>query len=91
MSCRLLDRDEVAEGLAQLQEEAAKAWRLRCEVALALRDLDGATGALQRALAIAFAIDNRAQVTIRTQAWKTHLAWTRRWTARKRPDQARDA
>ena len=50
------------EGLAQLQEEA-KAWRLRCEMALALRDLGGAAGAFQQALPIAFAIDNRARLT----------------------------
>jgi hypothetical protein len=49
-------------------------------ISLALRDLDGAAGALQQALAIAVAIDNP------TQVWKIHLAW-----ARLRPDRADDA
>jgi hypothetical protein len=64
------------------RKNMVKAWRLRAEIALARRDLDGAEGALHEALVVASAIGNP------TQLWKTHAAWGRLHAARQHPDAA---
>ena len=67
------------------RKNLVKGWRLRGEIALALREVGDADTALRQALDAAVAIGNP------TQVWKTQLAWARLWDARRRPDQAGDA
>ena len=62
-----------------------KGWRLRAEIAIARSEFDDAEIALREALGTAVAIANP------TQLWKTHLVRARLLTARRRPDEARDA
>ena len=67
------------------RKNQVKGWRLRGEIALARRELDGAEAAFRQALAIATEIGNP------TQLWKTHTALGHLHAARPRPDAARDA
>ena len=67
------------------RKNQVKGWRLRGEIALASRELDRAEDAFRQALSIAEVIGNPAQL------WKTHAAWGRLWTARRRPAEAGEA
>jgi tetratricopeptide (TPR) repeat protein len=62
-----------------------RAWRLRGEIALARRDLDGAGEAFHRALGVAREIGNP------TQLWKSHAAVGDLHVAGRRPDAARES
>lgn len=66
------------------QKNLVKGWRLRGEISLDLGEVDDAETALRHALTTAVAIGNP------TQPWKTQLARARLWTARQRPDEARN-